>query len=119
MNSPKRNSHAPHSLRLEAVRLGHARPVAHVQNGTINVQIRRGGSNECVCALCLSDLGSGLADDVAVQVRHGLAERDGADDEGDEKQRVDGCHDEKTQVGVRPVVADADDDVEGCDASLD
>ena len=39
-----------------------------------------------------------FVDDVAVQKRHGLTERHCAHDEGDEQQRIDGCHDEQAQV---------------------
>jgi hypothetical protein len=64
------------------------------------------------------DLVRGFVDDVAVQEGHGLSERHGAHDEGDQQQRVDGGHYEQAQVREGPVVADADHDVEGGDAGL-
>ena len=63
-------------------------------------------------------LAARLADDVAVEVAHGLTDCDGNDDEGDEKERVGACHDEEAEIGFGPVVGDADEDVEGCDAGL-
>jgi hypothetical protein len=64
------------------------------------------------------DFGRRLADDVAVEVGHWLAESYGADDEGDEEEGVDAGHYEEAEVGVGPVVADADHDVESGDAGL-
>lgn len=64
------------------------------------------------------NLGRRLANDIAVEERHGLSKRDCADDKGNEKQRVDTSHDEKTEVGLRPVVTNADHDVESRNAGL-
>ena len=63
-------------------------------------------------------LAARLADDVAVEVADRLADRDRDDDESDEEERVSACHDEEAEVGLRPVVGDADEDVERCDARL-
>jgi hypothetical protein len=77
----------------------------------IGVEVLRSSSDKGVGVLGIDVLGS-LADDVAVEEGHGLAECDGADDEGDEQERVNASHDEEAEVGMRPVVADADHDVE-------
>ena len=104
---------------MEAVGLGSTGPVPDSGAGLaplLHVLGRR--SDECVGVGCV-DFVRGLADHVAVEVAHGPAEGDGADDEGDEEERVDGGHDEEAQVGERPVVADTDYDVKGCNAALD
>jgi hypothetical protein len=114
---PKSNAETPYSLALEAVGLCGASPVPdagaspllHVLGRACDECIRVGGV----------DLVARLADDVAVQVAHWLSERDSAYDESDEEERVDGSHDEKTEVGKGPVVADTDHDVEGRDAGLE
>ena len=104
---------------MEAVGLGSTGPVPDSGAGLaplLHVLGRR--SDECVRVGCV-DFVRGFTDHVAVEVAHGTAEGDGADDEGDEEERVDGGHDEEAQVGERPVVADTDYDVKGCNAALD
>ena len=87
---PKSNRHAPHSLSLEAVAAGHTSPVRQARIRSVEVLNRRGDERVGVLSV---DFGGGLADDVAVEEGHGLAEGDGADDEGDEQERVDAGHD--------------------------
>jgi hypothetical protein len=87
------------------------------QTRAIGIEVLRSSSDKGVGVLGIDVLGS-LANDVAVKEGHGLAECDGADDEGDEQERVDAGHDEEAKVGMRPVVADTDHDVERGDAGL-
>lgn len=117
MYIPESNGHSPHSLGLEAVGLGNTSPVAEVQARTRSVEVLCGSRDEGVGVLGIDFLG-GLANDVAVKEGHGLSEGDRADNKGDEEERVDSSHDKKAEVGVRPVVTNADHDVESGNASL-
>lgn len=81
------------------------------------VEILNCRSNKSVGVLGI-DFRRRFANDVAVEEGHWLAEGDSADDEGDKEERVDACHDEEAEIGLRPVVAYADHDVEGCYACL-
>lgn len=115
-NLPESDAETPDGLALEAVALGGTSPVPHTRAAPVlHVLGRRG--NECICVGSISLVRS-LADHVAVEVAHWLAESDRADDEGDEEQRVDGGHDKEAEVGKGPVITDADHDVEGSNASL-
>jgi hypothetical protein len=111
----KRDTQAHDGLGLEAVRLGRTSPVAQIEPGAHGVEVLAGALHEGVGRGGV-DLVRGFVDDVAVQEGHGLSERHGAHDEGDQQQRVDGGHYEQAQVREGPVVADADHDVEGGDA---
>jgi hypothetical protein len=116
-NIPKRDTQTHDGLGLEAVRLGRTSPVAQIEPGAHGVEVLARALHEGVGRGGV-DFVRGLVDDVAVQEGHGLSERYGAHDEGDEQERVDGGHYEQAQVREGPVVADADHDVEGCDAGL-
>ena len=59
-----------------------------------------------------------VVDDVAIQIRDGLADGDGDDDESDQQQRIGRGHDEEADVGDGPVEGNADEAVERCDAGL-
>lgn len=85
INIPERNRHSPHGLSLEAVGASNTRPVAQVQTRTRSIQVLGCGSDKSVGVLGVDFL-RGAADDVAVEEGHGLAEGDGADDEGDEEE---------------------------------
>jgi hypothetical protein len=91
--------------------------VAQIESGSHGVEVLAGALHEGVGRGGI-DFVRGFVDDVAVQEGHGLSERHGAHDEGDQQERVDGGHDEQAQVREGPVVADADHDVEGGDAGL-
>lgn len=117
MHVPKRDGHSPHSLGLEAVAASNTSPVAKIQARSRSVQVLRGRGDKCIGVLRIDFLGR-LSDDVAIEERHWLAEGDCADDEGDEEEGVDASHDEEAEVGVGPVIPDADHDVKSGDAGL-
>jgi hypothetical protein len=114
---PKSDAQPHDGLCLEAVRLGCASPVAQIEPGAHLVQVLARALHEGVGGRGV-DFVARLFDDIAVQEGHGLAECDGAHDEGDQEQGVDGRHYQQAEVRKRPVVADADHDIERCDASL-
>lgn len=114
MDLPEGDGHAPDGLGLEAVAASDTSPVTQA-SGVLDALHCRGDKG--VGILCVN-LSGGLANDIAVEERHGLSKGDCADDEGDKKERVDTSHYEKAKVGFRPVVTHADHDVEGSDASL-
>ena len=101
---------------MEAVGLGSTSPVPDTATGPILHVL--GGRRDKGVRVGSINLVTRLADDIAVEVAHRLAESDGADDEGDKKHGVNASHDEESEVGEGVVVADADHDVEGCDAGL-
>jgi hypothetical protein len=115
-NSPKRNAKTPDSLALEAVGLGSTSPVPHTAASPI-LHILGGRSDECIGVGGI-DLVARLANDIAVEVAHRLSERNSADDEGDEEHGVNAGHNEESEVGEGVIVANADHDVESCDAGL-
>lgn len=116
-HSPHSNRQTPHRLRLEAVALGHAGPVAQAQliPHLVQVVLDRGREGVGVCCIYL---GARLADNIAVQIAYGLADRHGDYDESDEQERVCACHDKQTKIGFGPVVGHADENVESRDAGL-
>ena len=116
MNLPKGDSHAPDGLGLEAVAASDTSPMAQARDGL--VEVLNGRSDKGAGVLCI-DFRRRLANDVAVEEGHGLSKSNRADNEGDEEQGVDTSHDKKTEVSLRPVVADADYDVKGRNASLE
>lgn len=91
--------------------MSQAQLVAHL----VQVVLDRCGEGISVRSVHLA---ARLANDVAVEVTDRLADRDSDDDEGDEEHGVGARHDEKPKVGFRPVVGDADKDVERGDARL-
>jgi hypothetical protein len=91
--------------------------VAEIKTGARLVEVLGSRSDERIGIGGIDILGR-LANDIAVEKRHWLAESNCANDEGDEQERVNTSHDEEAEVGVRPVVADADHDVECGDAGL-
>ena len=116
LDLPKRNAQSTDGLSLEAVALGRTSPVPHTAASPL-LHVLSSRSDESI-SVCGIGFVARVADGVAVEVAHGLAECDGADDECNEEQRVDGCHYQQTEVGEGPVVADGDHDVEGCNAGL-
>jgi len=114
-NLPECDSHAPDGLGLEAVAASDASPVAQAGDGL--VEVLNGSSDKGAGVLCI-DFRRRLANDVAVEEGHGLSKGNRTDDEGNKQQGVDTGHDEKAEVGLRPIVADADYDVKGCNACL-
>lgn len=117
MDLPECNSHAPDSLSLEAVGAGNTSPVTQVQARAGSVEVLCGGSDKSVGVLGIDLLGR-LANDVAVEEGHWLAESDSADDEGDEEQGIDSRHNKEAEIGVRPVITDGHHDVQCCDTGL-